>query len=97
MSLRRHSQKWIEAHFPDVSVTTMGEAIEDEGKLIGSNKPSGSGTFPSGKDCLVSSMRRRRRSFANGSTLAGLVGLGMNLETTAVNLRPGVVVGWRAA
>jgi len=53
MSLRRHSQKWIEAHFPDVSVTTMGEAIEDEGKLIGSNKLSESGTFPPGKDSLV--------------------------------------------
>ena len=55
-----------------------------------------SGTSPSGKDCLVSSSRRRRRSFAKGSTLVGLVGLGMNLETV-VNLRPTVAsVGWRA-
>ena len=35
-------------------------------------------------------------SFANGSTLAGLVGLGTNLETV-VNLRLAVpLVGWRA-
>jgi hypothetical protein len=57
---------------------------------------NGSGTLPSGKACLVSSRRRRRRSFANGSTWAGLVGLGTNLETV-VNLRPAVApVGWRA-
>ena len=57
---------------------------------------NGSGTVPSGKDCSVSSRRRRRRSFANGSTWAGLVGLAMNSETV-VNLRPAVaLVGWRA-
>ena len=65
-------------------------------KLIGSNKPSGSGIFPPGKDGLVSPMIRRRCSFANGSTLAGLVALGMSLET-AVNSRLVVAVGWRAA
>ena len=57
---------------------------------------NGSGTLPSGKDCLVSSRRRRRPSFANGSTWAVLAGLGTNFETV-VNLRPVVVlVGWRA-
>lgn len=50
---------------------------------------NGSGTLPSGKDCLVSSMRRRRRPFASGSTLAGSVGLGTNLETV-VKSRPAV-------
>ena len=42
-------------------------------------------------------MRRRRRSFANGSTLAGSVGLGLNLET-GVNSWPAVdsvASGWR--
>ena len=57
---------------------------------------NGSGTLPSGKDCLVRSRRRRRCSFANGSTWAGLVGLGTSLERV-VNLRLAVVpVGWRA-
>ena len=57
---------------------------------------NGSGTLPSGNDCLVSSRRRRRRSFADGSTLTGLVGLETNLETV-VNLRPTVsLAGWRA-
>ena len=54
---------------------------------------NGSGTLPSGKNCLVRSRRRRRRSFANGS---GLVGLGTSLERV-VNLRLAVaLVGWRA-
>ena len=57
---------------------------------------NGSGTLPSGKDCLVRSRRRRRCSFANGSTWAGLVGLGTNLELV-VNLRLAVApVGWKA-
>ena len=57
---------------------------------------NGSGTLPSGEDCLVRSRRRQRRSFANGSTWAGLVGLETSLERV-VNLRLAVVpVGWRA-
>ena len=57
---------------------------------------NGSGTLPSGEDCLVRSRRRRQRSFANGSTWAGLVGLGTSLERV-VNLRLAVLpVGWRA-
>lgn len=56
----------------------------------------GSGTFPSGKVWLVSSRRRLRRSFANGSTLAGFGGLGMNLEIV-VNWRPAVCLGGRRA
>ena len=64
----------------------MAATSWDKANYVNEN---GSGTLPSGKNCLVRSRRRRRRSFAN-------VGLGTNLERV-VNLRLAVApVGWRA-